>query len=181
MLCKSSIKLLRIFFEKENIIVQQIRIGYAEILYPETLFTSKKIEKIIIDAGFELIINHDLKIVEQIKIAVKELIHEMNNVDSILRKSEYIVEKTGMNYRYLAKLFSDYEPITLEKYIILNKIEKVKHLIDGEDFTLSEIAYMMDYSSVQYLSTQFKKETGFSVTDYKNSDRSSKKALDDLY
>lgn len=181
MLCSCSIKLLEIYFKQNNIETISIKLGFAEIKYNTQEIQLKDIEKIIAEAGFELITNREIKIVEQIKIAVQELIHEMNNTDSILRKSEYLVEKTGMNYRYLSNLFSSYEPVTLEKYIILNKIEKIKNLIDSEEYTLSEISYMMDYNSVQYLSNQFKKETGMSVSEYKNSDRSSKKALDRLY
>ncbi|NPA68230.1 MAG: helix-turn-helix transcriptional regulator, partial [Chlorobi bacterium] len=72
-----------------------------------------------------------------------------------------------LNYRYLSKIFSNHEPVTLEKYIIKEKIKKIKQLITEDEFTLSEIVYMMDYSSVQYLSAQFKKETGLTVTEYK--------------
>ncbi len=98
-----------------------------------------------------------------------------------MRKTDYIVEKLNLNYRYLSKLFSKYEAVTLEKYIILNKMEKVKELIDNEEYTLSEISYIMDYGSVQYLSQQFKKETGMSVTEYKQSDKKSRKSLEELY
>ncbi len=85
-----------------------------------------------------------------------------------------------MSYQQLSKMFSKHEDITLERYTILNKIERIKELIDQEEFTLSEIAYIMDYSSVQYLSNQFKKETGISVSDYKKSDKSIKRSLDNL-
>ena len=105
----------------------------------------------------------------------------MNNVDSVVRKSDYLVEKLGYSYPYLSKIFNSHEPVTLEKYIILQKIERIKQLIDNEDFTLSEIAFMMDYSSVQYLSNQFRKITGMSVSEYKASDRSAKKPLDRIY
>jgi AraC-like DNA-binding protein len=105
----------------------------------------------------------------------------MNNVDSIARKSDYLVEKTGLSYPYLSRIFSNHEHITLEKYIILNKIERIKELIDQEELTLSEIAFNMDYSSVQYLSNQFKQMTGMTVSDYKESDRSSKIPIDQLY
>jgi len=86
-----------------------------------------------------------------------------------------------LSFQQISKLFSKHEPITLERYIILNKIERVKELILRDEYTLSEIAYLMDYSSVQYLSNQFKKETGFSVTDYKKEGMNLKKNLDELY
>ena len=105
----------------------------------------------------------------------------MNNVDSIVRKSEYLVEKLGLSYSYLSRIFSSQEHITLEKYIILNKIERTKELIDQEELTLSEIAFIMDYNSVQYLSSQFKQSTGMTVSEYRESDRSTKRPIDQLY
>jgi AraC-like DNA-binding protein len=118
--------------------------------------------------GFEIIIDKDLILVNQIKQAVIELIHYMNNMNSVVRKSEYLVEKLGKSYSHLSRIFSKYEPLTLEKYIILQKIERIKNLILQNEYSLSEISYMMDYSSVQYLSNQFKKLTGYSVTEFKN-------------
>jgi AraC-like DNA-binding protein len=105
----------------------------------------------------------------------------MNNVDSVVRKSEYLVEMLGLSYQQLSKIFSKYESITLERYIILNKVERIKELILQDEYTLSEIAYMMDYSSVQYLSNQFKKETGYSVTEYKKLGLNLKKPVENLY
>jgi len=130
--------------------------------------------------GLEVIKDKELILVEQIKQSVIELIHYMNNMNSVVRKSEYLVEKLGKSYSHLSRVFSKHEPITLEKYIILIKIERIKELIDQDDYTLSEIAYMMDYSSVQYLSNQFKKITGYSVTDYKNAPEGKKRYLDEI-
>ncbi|MFN8255642.1 MAG: AraC family transcriptional regulator [Bacteroidales bacterium] len=168
-------------FEKAGIEVLSFRPGVFNIKYNPEKIAHKEIEAILSELGMELIKSRDTKIVEQIKTAVIELIHHSNNVDSLLRKSDYLVEKLALSYQQLSKLFSKHEPITLEKYIILNKIERIKELIDSNEYTLSEIAYMMDYSSVQYLSNQFKKETGMSVSDYKKSDQSIKRTLDNLY
>jgi len=140
----------------------------------------KKLNEILNRYGFEIIKDRDLILVEEIKQAVIELIHYMNNMNSVVRKSEYIVEKLGKSYSHLSRVFSKHEPVTLEKYIILQKIERIKELIDQDEYTLSEIAYMMDYSSVQYLSNQFKKITGYSVTDYKNAPEGKKRFLDEI-
>ncbi len=139
-----------------------------------------KLFKILNKYGFEIIKDKDLLLVEQIKQAVIELIHYMNNMNSVVRKSEYIVEKLGKSYSYLSRVFSRFEPITLEKYIIFQKIERIKDLIDQDELTLSEISYIMDYSSVQYLSNQFKKITGYSVTEYKSNTTGKKSFLDEL-
>ena len=174
------IKLLNIIFKKNDIQVNTLRLGYANVTYDYTKISKNKIIEIVNNEGFEVLKNKEEQIVEQTKLAVIELIHEMSNANSIVQKAGYIVEKLGLNYRFLSKLFSKYEPVTLEKYIILNKVEKIKRLIDGEEYSLSEIAYMMDYNSVQYLSNQFKKETGMSLSEYKKSDRTSKKTLSEL-
>lgn len=126
----------------------------------------KKIEGILVKFGFEVIREKEKILVEQIKQSIIELVHH-STYNAMVRNSDYLVERFNMSYPYLSGLFSKHEKITLEKYIILHKIEKVKELIGYGDLSLSEIAYMMGYSSVQYLSTQFKAITGVSVTDYK--------------
>lgn len=122
-------------------------------------------EKVIKEAGFAILQNKDLIKIEEIKQAVYELVYLQSNQNSIIQKSEYLIEKTGMSYAKISKLFSKYETLTLEKYIIKTKINKIIDLIEHEDYTLSEIAYMMDYSSVQHLSNQFKKETGYTFSE----------------
>ncbi len=180
MLCSCCIKLIELEFEKAGINTIKIRAGFAIIEFDSQLINLESIETILEKHGMGLIKTRDQKIVEQIKVAVIELIHHSNNINSLLRKSEYLVEKLSLSYQQLSKIFSKHEPMTLEKYIIQNKIERIKELIDIEDYSLSEIAYMMDYSSVQYLSNQFKKETGVSVSEYKKSDKSIKRTLDRL-
>jgi len=180
MLCSCCIKLIELEFEKAGIKTLLIRAGYAQVEFDANVHNLESIEKILQKHGMGLIKTRDQKVVEQIKTAVIELIHHSNNVNSILRKSDYLVEKLGLSYQQLSKLFSKHEAVTLEKYIIQNKIERIKELIDTDEYSLSEIAYMMDYSSVQYLSNQFKKETGMSVSEYKKSDKSIKRTLDRL-
>lgn len=165
-------------FEALGIVVKEIALGRICISRSEKTVSHEAINSLLSSYGLELVHSREDRLVEEIKIAVIELIHHLNNVDSIVRKSDYLVEKLGLSYPYLSKVFSEHENQTLEKYIILQKIERVKHLIDNEEYTLSEIAYMMDYSSVQYLSNQFKAITGMTVTQYKESDRSSKTPID---
>ncbi len=93
-------------------------------------------------------------------------------MNSLIRNSDYLVERLGLSYSYLSTLFPKFEHITLEKFIILHKIEKVKELIEYEEFTLSEISLQLGYSSVQYLSNQFRQVTGISVSDYKKGENS---------
>ena len=167
--------------QKAGINVVHVQLGQALISYPPKSPQRDLVPGILTELGLDLIESREEMLVEQVKQAVIELIHQMNNVDSVVRKSDYLVEKLGYSYPYLSKLFHAYEPVTLERYIILQKIERIKQLIDNDEFKLSEIAFMMDYSSVQYLSAQFHRITGMTVSDYKASDRSSKKPIDKIY
>jgi AraC-like DNA-binding protein len=180
MLSNCCLKVIRDEFEQNNIAVKNIRLGDANISFNNNEINLDKISKILKEIGFELVVSREAKIINRIKTVVIELIHHLNNVDSIVRKSDYLVEMLGMSYQQLSKIFSKHEPVTLERYIILNKIERIKELLMYDEYTLSEIAYMMDYSSVQYLSNQFKKETGYSVSDYKKSGMNLKKPLENL-
>lgn len=178
MVCNCCIRIIKEDFQKEGIIVNEIRLGVINIAYNSSIMTNDTIRNILFQAGFELISDKEEILVEQIKLAVIERIHYSNNISSIINKSDYLVEKLGYSYQHLSKLFSKYESITLEKFIILHKIEKIKELLDGKEYTLSEISYIMDYSSVQHLSMQFKSVTGLTVSEYKKSDKKSKKPLD---
>jgi AraC family transcriptional regulator len=181
MVCNCCVRILSMALAKNGIQVDQIRLGKADISYDPNQHNMDTINSILQENGMELVISHEQKIVGQIKTAVIELIHQMNNVDSIVQKSEYLVGKLGLSYQHLSKIFSRHESITLERFIILNKIERIKELIDQGEYTLSEIAFMMDYSSVQYLSNQFHKITGLSVSDYKRNPENHKKQLHSLY
>ena len=181
MVSNCAIHLLKEKFTQAHIHVEYITLGLAVLRYDPTVVNEKQIHHILKKYGFDIILGREKILVENIKFAVTELIHQLNNVDSIIRKSDYLVEKLGMSYQYLSRIFSASEGITLEKYIILQKIERIKELVHQDEYTLSEIAYMMDYSSVQYLSNQFKKVTGLSVSEFKKNETPLKKPLDKLY
>lgn len=181
MVCNCCVRVVKGELEKHGVQVINMGVGFAEIAYRPNKFNHQVLTTLLESLGMELITQRDERIVEEIKATVIELIHQMNNVDSMVRKSEYLVEKMGMSYQTLSKIFSKHEPVTLEKFILLHKMERIKELIDSDEYTLSEIAYNMDYSSVQYLSNQFKKMTGLSVSEYKNADIKPRKPLDNIY
>jgi AraC-like DNA-binding protein len=173
-------RIVREELEKIGVTVNAIRLGEVEITYDLIDPGFEAIKKVLAGSGFEVILDREEAIVEQIKIAVIELIHMANNSNSIIRNSDYLVDKIQLSYQYLSNLFSQHESMTLEKFIILHKIEKVKELISYGELTLSEIAYQMGYSSVQYLSTQFKSITGISVTEYKKDPVKNRVPIDDI-
>jgi len=180
MVCKCCIRIIKQEFDKYDIAIKRIILGEAEISYDNEKVDDNRIEKILNENGFELVVNKEKILVEQIKTAVIELVHYANNMNSIIRNSDYLVEKLGYSYQHLSSIYTKYENNTLEKYIILHKIEKVKEMIEYGELTLSEIAFAMGYSSVQYLSTQFKNITGISVTDYKKTSNHERKAINEI-
>lgn len=173
------IHLLRKELSVDGIEIHDIKLGTLVVSHDPKKITWKKIEAILEGYGFEIIRNKEKMLVEEIKQAVIDLVHN-STYNAMVRNSDYLVERFGMSYPYISSLFSKHESTTLEKFTILHKIEKVKELIEYGELTLSEIAYMMGYSSVQYLSTQFKSVTGISVTEYKVTPAISRSGLDKL-
>lgn len=180
-MCSCCVRFVKENLEQIGITVLDIRLGEAIVLYDEDSISKEQIDEALLELGMGLIRSKDEILVEQIKQTVNELVHQMNNVNSIVRKSEYLVEKLGKSYQTLSKVFSKVEPITLEKYIIFHKIERVKELAMEDQISLSEIAWMMDYSSPHHLSNQFKIITGVSLSDFKKDPASYKKPINKLY
>ncbi len=178
MVGNSCIRIVQEELERTGFIhILHIELGKAEINYDSQVMNRGTINTILKKNGFELIENKEDKLVEQIKTSVIQLIYYGNNTNSLIRNSDYLSEKLSFPYLHLSKIFSEKTGTTLEKYIILIKIEKIKELISYGDLTLSEISYKMGYSSVQYLSNQFKQITGLSVSDYKNQLHKERKPL----
>jgi len=165
--------------EQISVSVDSISLGEVSINFDEKKISFKEIEGLLEKNGFSIISNKEDLMVENIKRSVIDLIHH-TTYNAMVRNSDYLVGKFGKTYSFLSTIFSKHEGITLEKYTILQKIEKVKSLIHEEELTLSEIAYMMGYSSVQYLSTQFKSITGISVSEFKKSPAKHRKSIDSL-
>lgn len=129
----------------------------------------KKIEK----KGFLLVSNKRERMIEAIKTEIINMVHYENKLPGNQNFSSYLSFVLGKDYSYLSALFSSSEKTTIEKYIMLQKAEKTKELLLTDEFTLSEIAQKLGYSNTQHLSSQFKKITGMSPSEYKKSNDSS--------
>ena len=117
--------------------------------------------------GLELIDDKKSILVEKIKCVIVEMIYMSDGLPNI-NYSDYISEKLQYDYTYLANIFSNVERITIQQYIIIHKIERAKELIFYNELNLTEIAYLLEYSSVAHLSNQFKKITGLTPSFYKS-------------
>lgn len=181
MASKSCIKLIELFFQhKEHVYIKTVFLGEANLTYNAGKITEKEIAQCFQQLGFNVINDPEVEMVEKIKVAAIELIYYANNTNSLIRNSDYISERVQVPYERISKVFSKITNTTLEKYIILLKIEKAKELLFKNDYTLSEIAFMLGYSSVHYLSNQFKKVTGLSVSQYKSLEEQQRIPLENL-
>lgn len=158
--------LLRKILQNFPVEIKENDLGIAEIIFQPEMINSEVLVSLLKSEGFEILVTREEQLVEQIKHVITQLIQH-NTENSMIKFSDFLVEKFNMSYQYLSTLFSRYERSTLEKFIIQKRIEKVKELLQQNDLSLSEIAYLMGYSSVQYLSAQFRKITGMTVSEYK--------------
>lgn len=129
--------------------------------------------------GFELLDNEKKKLIDKIKTIIIEQVHYSDS-NAMHNFSEIITQNIHKDYSYISGLFSEVEGITIEKYIINQKIEKAKELLVYNELSLSEIAFQMGYSSVAHLSSQFKKVTGLTPSYYKSSGGLQRKPLDEV-
>ncbi|MDH3251655.1 MAG: AraC family transcriptional regulator [Ignavibacteria bacterium] len=166
MVCPRCITTVRSVLAGMGLDVRETSLGRARV------FSSKPIEEGVIDGelrkqGFALITDPEQKTVENIKVSLIEYISRLENADQPVSMSSDLSHQLAMSYQHLSRIFSKSEHITIEKYLILLKIERVKELLSYGELTLSEIAYRLKYSSVQHLSGQFKKVTGLSVSEFR--------------
>lgn len=168
MVCERCIRVIREELTKIGLDVRSIKLGEVVVANGSKKLNLEKVQQILHENGFELIDDRRMKLIEKIKTLIINRIHDSDNNAALnVNFSRYISEQAGHDYSYLSKLFSSIENITIEKFIILQKIERVKELLVYDELTLSEIAYRTGYSSVQHLSSQFKNVTGFTPTYFK--------------
>uniref|UniRef100_A0AB33ISS6 HTH araC/xylS-type domain-containing protein n=1 Tax=Prevotella sp. GTC17254 TaxID=3236794 RepID=A0AB33ISS6_9BACT len=129
--------------------------------------------------GFELLDDKKQQTIEQIKAAIIKLIRYTDG-DSHMNLSDYLADRLHSDYSLLSKLFSEVTGLTIERYYIMQRIERVKELIRYDQQSLTETAHQMNYSSVAYLSSQFKSVTGMTPTQFKNLKENTRKNLDQV-
>lgn len=180
MVCDRCIMVVRNEMDKLHIAYKNIQLGQVELEEEPSAATLEQFrDKLALD-GFEMLDDKKSKIVERIKNIIISLIHGKDADEFNLKLSVMLQEKTGMDYHYLSTLFSSVEGITIEKYTILQRTEKVKELLMYDEKSLSEIAYEMGYSSVQHLSQQFKKNTGLTPSHFRQLKENKRKPLDKI-
>jgi len=177
MVCPRCIKAVKDGLENMGYTVKEITLGTALV---KGEMDRQKILMMLLDNGFELLDDRDQQLVNKIKSSI---IHLVQNQLSISNQnlSDYLSQQLNVEYHTISHLFSSVEGITLEKYYILQRIEKVKELLVYNELSLKEIAFQLGFSSVAHLSAQFKKITGFTTSHFKEIGVSKRKSIDHLF
>ena len=144
-----------------------VNLGEVDVLEDITAKQREKLREALLKSGLELMEDKKAMLIEKIKNIIIEMIH-YNDEQPKVNFSEFLSKKMNYDYTYLANLFSETEGTTIEHFIILHKIERVKELILYNELNLTEIAYKLHYSSVAHLSNQFKKITGLTPSFFKS-------------
>lgn len=167
MACESCIVVVKNALEELNLIPVRVELGEIETKGDVTDNQKKKLNAIIKKVGLELIEKKQGVLIEKIRKIIIDYVYHSDQ-KSIANFSDLLSEKLSYNYTYLANFFSEIEATTIEQYIISLKIERIKELIILEEFSLSQIAHKLNYSSAAHLSSQFKKVTGLTPSHFKN-------------
>lgn len=143
-----------------------VELGAVDLIGDSDADLLQQLKENLLLSGLELLEDRKAILIEKITNVIVEMIHYKNEIPHI-NYSEYISQKMMLDYTYLANIFSEVKGITIQQYIIIHKIEKVKELLLYNELTLTDISYKMHYSSVAHLSNQFKKITGLSPSFFK--------------
>ncbi len=171
--------LVKAELEKLNLKHNIVELGEVEIMDDISTEEHDELKNNLLQSGLELMDDQRAILVEKIKNIIIELVHYTDEIPKI-SFSDYLSEKLKHNYSYLSNLFSEVKGTTIEHFIIIHKIERVKELIIYNELNLSEIAYKLHYSSVAHLSTQFKKITGLTPSFFKSLKHKKRTVLENL-
>lgn len=165
--------------EKLDIACKNVELGEAELDAPISDRQHQQLKIALTKSGLELMDDKKAMLVEKIKNVIVEMVHYADEFPET-NFSDFLSKKLNHNYTYLSNLFSEVKGTTIEQFIILHKIEKVKELIIYDELNLTEIAFKMNYSSVAHLSNQFKKITGLTPSFFKKLKNKRRSSLEDM-
>jgi len=180
MVCNRCIKVVTEELTRFGLKIKTIELGKVELASKIDEKDIHDLSKILEKNGFELLCDKKSRLISELKTEIIKVVHYDGIIPVQIKFSKYLSQNLGYDYSYLSNLFSSIEGITIEKYVILQKIERAKELLVYDELTLNEIAFQLDYSSAQYLSSQFKKITGLTPTHFKKIQNIKRVPLDNV-
>lgn len=179
MVCNRCIRVVREELERLRFDVRSITLGEVTVSGEVLPQDVERLKRVLEQNGFELIEDQRVKTIERIKQVVLKLVRRDAEKEPLTTKySEHIAKELGKDYHAVSTLFSSVENITIEHFIILQRIERAKELLKYGELSLSEISYKLGYSSVAHLSNQFKKITGMTPSQFKKMVENTRLPLD---
>lgn len=179
MVCNRCTLMVQKEIEKLGLTIKEIKLGEVELEEELTNQQKEALSEALVALGFYLIDDKKSQLIARIKTSIVELVHYQDN-ELKMNLSDFLSQEVGHDYNYLSNLFSEIEGNTIEKYFIAQKVEKIKELLVYDELSLSEIAQRLNYSSVAYLSNQFKKVTGLTPSHFKKIRENKRKPLDEV-
>jgi AraC-like DNA-binding protein len=179
MVCSRCKMVVKTILEKLGLHPVQVELGEVTLQENDISAIKEQLKQELQSFGFDLLDNKRTKTIEKIKNRIIDLVQNKNS-NLQITLSDYLVQELHQDYSALSNLFSQVEGITIEKYYIIQKIEKVKELLVYDELSLSEIAFQLNYSSVGYLSNQFKKVTGLTPSHFKSMQTIKRRSLEEL-
>lgn len=180
MVCPRCVRVVREELEALGLPLVSVSLGKVLVNRAEEEIDLEQVAEILHQNGFELLVDRETQMVDAIKTALIHYLDEVESADPVPKMSTFLAGELNFSYEHLSKLFSRQEDVTIEKYFIHLKIERVKELLSYDELSLSEIAYKLKYSSVQHLSRQFKEITGLTVSEFKKHPYTHRHFLDRL-
>lgn len=177
MVCNRCISAVKLKLEKIKLPAASIVLGEVQLTKEPSEKQLAQLKQNLAAIGFEVLDDNRKKLIEKIKNIIIGQVHH-NSKDGQHNFSAILSKKLNKDYSYLSSLFSSVEGITIEKFVINQKIEKAKELIIYNEMNFSEIAYQLGYSSVAHLSAQFKKVTGLTPSNFKKAGGTHRKGID---
>jgi AraC family transcriptional regulator len=179
MVCPRCVSSVEQIFDRNGIHARQVRLGEVELDQPVDTGTLASIAEDLRQTGFELLDDQKSRQIEQIKQLLIQKVQE-GSIEEHFSISKYITQYVFRDYSSLSKLFSTVEGITIEQFFILQKMEKVKEWLMYNEYSLSDIAFRLGYSSTQHLSSQFRKVTGMTPGAFKKLGADHRKPIDQV-
>ena len=179
MVCVRCVTAVKQELDKLKLVANYITLGEVALTKEPNEKQLSQLKNNLANLGFEVLDESRKRLIEKIKTIIIEQVH-YNAMDKKHNFSEILTKKLNKDYSYLSGLFSEVEGVTIERYIISQKIEKVKELIMYDELNLSEIAFQLGYSSVSHLSAQFKKVSGLTPSHFKKMGGKHRKSLDQV-
>jgi len=156
-----------------------VELGEVDLMETITEEQRQQIKRELLISGLELMDDKRAMLIEKIKTVIIEMVHYSDEIIKV-NFSDYLSEKLDHDYTYLANLFSEVQGTTIEQFIIVHKVERIKELINYGELNITEIAWKLNYSSVAHLSNQFKKVTGLSPSHFKQMKVKMRRSIEEI-